>query len=129
MVSIPNQPVLPGNTHFWMLDETGMAKGLVYWERASNSVRLQAWGGSNGLIHDLAADALFSGANRIHHDGNASRGAPDWVLEDQKASGTSGGTATSGSWETRKLNTEVCDPLGLVTLASNEFASHGEWMG
>lgn len=47
--------------------------------------------------------------------------APDAVLEDQKAANTAGGTATSGSWETRVLNTEVRDPAGLVSLSSNQF--------
>lgn len=43
------------------------------------------------------------------------------VLQDQKASGTQGGTFTSGAWRTRDLNTEVSDPAGIVSLASNQF--------
>jgi hypothetical protein len=46
---------------------------------------------------------------------------PDIILEDQKASGTAGGTATSGSDETRTLNTEVYDRLNICALASNQF--------
>jgi hypothetical protein len=43
------------------------------------------------------------------------------TLSDVKASGTSGGTATSGSYQTRTLNT-LSDPMGIVTsLASNQF--------
>lgn len=43
------------------------------------------------------------------------------TLSDVKASGTSGGTATSGSYQTRTLNT-LSDPTGIVTsLASNQF--------
>lgn len=45
------------------------------------------------------------------------------ILEDQKASGTNGGTRTAGSWETRSLNTEVWDPANLVTLATNAFTA------
>lgn len=41
-------------------------------------------------------------------------------LQDQKSSGTDGGTATSGSWQTRTLNTEVTDSIG-STLSSNQF--------
>ncbi|TIP81312.1 MAG: hypothetical protein E5X58_40185 [Mesorhizobium sp.] len=48
-------------------------------------------------------------------------GAPDAVLEDQKASATEGGTFTSGAWRTRDLNTEVRDPSSLVSIAANEF--------
>lgn len=47
--------------------------------------------------------------------------APNAVLEDQKTAGTDGGTFTSGAWQTRTLNTEVYDPSGLMSLASNEF--------
>lgn len=34
---------------------------------------------------------------------------------------THGGGATSGSWETRVLNTEIYDPHSLVTISSNQF--------
>lgn len=47
--------------------------------------------------------------------------APDVILEDQKPSGTDGGTFTSGADRTRTLNTEVRDPSNLCTLASNQF--------
>lgn len=56
--------------------------------------------------------------------------APSWVpdtfggqllhLQDQKVAGTDGGGATSGSFATRVLNTEVTDEIG-STLASNQF--------
>lgn len=43
------------------------------------------------------------------------------TISDVKASGTDGGTATSGSYQTRTLNT-LSDPTGIVTsLASNQF--------
>jgi hypothetical protein len=53
--------------------------------------------------------------------GSVSGGAPDVILEDQKASGTDGGTFTSGAWQTRTLNTEARDPSGLCTLSTNAF--------
>ena len=43
------------------------------------------------------------------------------ILADQKASGTAGGTFTSGAWQTRDLNTEVYDRLGILSIASNQF--------
>lgn len=43
------------------------------------------------------------------------------VFEDQKASGTDGGTASSGSWNTRTLNTSVVNNITGASLASNEF--------
>jgi hypothetical protein len=48
-------------------------------------------------------------------------GAPNAIMEDQKASGINGGTFTSGAWRTRDLNTEVRDHYGLTSLAANQF--------
>jgi hypothetical protein len=48
-------------------------------------------------------------------------GAPNAVLEDQKTSGTNGGTFSISSWATRTLNTKVRDPESLMTLSSNQF--------
>jgi hypothetical protein len=41
-------------------------------------------------------------------------------LEDQQTSGTNGGTFTSGSWQTRVLNTKVSDTGGYCSLSSNQ---------
>jgi hypothetical protein len=43
------------------------------------------------------------------------------LLQDQKAQNTEGGTFTSGSWQTRTLNTEVTDTGGNCSLSSNQF--------
>lgn len=43
------------------------------------------------------------------------------LLRDEKAQNTDGGASTSGSWETRTLNTESFDVGGIVSLASNQF--------
>lgn len=48
-------------------------------------------------------------------------GAPTAVLEDQKSSGTDGGTFTSGAWRTRDLNTEVLDASGVISISANQF--------
>jgi hypothetical protein len=47
--------------------------------------------------------------------------APDVIVEDQKAQNTAGGTATSGSWQTRTLNTLVRNHGTLATLGSNQI--------
>lgn len=46
--------------------------------------------------------------------------APDVIVEDQKSSGTAGGTATSGSFQTRTLNTLVRNNGTLASLSSNQ---------
>ena len=43
------------------------------------------------------------------------------IIADQKAASTNAGAATSGSWETRDLNTEIADPDGIVSISSNQF--------
>lgn len=43
------------------------------------------------------------------------------VLQEEQVQGTDGGTLTSGSWQTRVLNTEKSDINNIVTIASNEF--------
>ena len=43
------------------------------------------------------------------------------IICDEKAHGTSAGTATSGAWRTRDLNTEIADPDGIVSISSNQF--------
>lgn len=40
-------------------------------------------------------------------------------IRDERASGTNGGTFTSGAWQTRTLNTKVNDAGGFATLAAN----------
>lgn len=58
---------------------------------------------------------------RVKEAALAFGGTPHAVLEDQKASGTAGGTFTSGAWQTRTLNTKVRDVGSYLTLASNQF--------
>ena len=43
------------------------------------------------------------------------------VICDQKTQNTDGGTFSSGDWRTRDLNTEIADPAGIVSIASNQF--------
>jgi len=43
------------------------------------------------------------------------------IVEDQKTSGTAGGTFTSGAWQTRTLNTEVLNGISGASLASNQI--------
>lgn len=49
-------------------------------------------------------------------------GAPLFVLEDQKSSGTGGGTTAAG-WTNHAINTEVRDPLGVVSIGSDQFVT------
>jgi hypothetical protein len=47
--------------------------------------------------------------------------APYINVQDRKASGTDGGTFTSGAWRTRTLNTVVTDTHGIVVLSADQL--------
>jgi len=43
------------------------------------------------------------------------------IIADVKAQGVHGGSSLAASWNTRNLNTEIDDPQGIVSIASNQF--------
>ena len=43
------------------------------------------------------------------------------IICDEKASGTGGGTFTSGAFRTRDLDTEIADPDSIVSISGNQF--------
>tara|TARA_R110002051_G_scaffold138802_1_gene211607 strand:+ start:269 stop:892 length:624 start_codon:yes stop_codon:yes gene_type:complete len=43
------------------------------------------------------------------------------IIADQKTQNTAGGTFTLGAWRERDLQTELADPDGIVSIASNRF--------
>ncbi|MER9159090.1 hypothetical protein [Mesorhizobium sp. M0778] len=63
-----------------------------------------------------AAGGFYVGSARVG-------GAPDAVIEDQKTSGTNGGSTVATTWTTHVLNTEVYDPDSLVSISSNQFTT------
>lgn len=66
---------------------------------------------ANGLIDKTKMATGFTGG--IY---------PIAVIVDQKTSGTDGGTFTSGSWQQRNLNTEICDNGSIIAgLSSNQI--------
>lgn len=52
--------------------------------------------------------------------GSVKGGSGYAILQDQRPQNTSGGTFTSGAWQTRPLNTIVVDTIN-ITLSSNQF--------
>jgi len=73
------------------------------------------------LAKGTAGQVLRMNAAATAPEWGGGNGAPDAVMEDQKASATAGGTFTSGAWQTRDLNTEVRDASTLVSIAANAF--------
>jgi len=69
-------------------------------------------GGDKGLGTLNAASGLYVDGAGVH--------AKLLHIQDQKANGTAGGGFTSGSFQTRTLNTKITDEIG-STLSANQF--------
>ncbi len=75
----------------------------------------------NAIRINNSAGNLTGGVVYVWGRAAVSGGGGETALyQDQRASGTDGGAATSGSWLTRTLNTEVRDEIG-ISLASNQL--------
>lgn len=100
VVAIEDLPADPRSTVY-----TG-ARCRVYFDGSSIVIR------SSAKALDAAIDALA----------NSDPFRNFVQIQDQKASNTAGGTATSGAWRTRDLNTEVYDGDSLASVASNQIS-------
>lgn len=85
---------------------------------------------ANKTIGDLTSATALTGAEyiEIEQSGTSKKAPLSLVftglyakISDTKTSGTDGGTATSGSWETRTLQTEDSDVNSIVSISSNQF--------
>lgn len=77
---------------------------------------------ANGTFFDTEFNQLYANDNNLDGRVEALEGAAKYAkLSDTKAAGTDGGTATSGSFFQRTLNTEDVDSGSIVTLTSNRF--------
>jgi hypothetical protein len=84
---------------------TTLARTTLYASSTGSAVSFTA---GPVVFIDIPATAIVALASHVY-------------IRDEKASGTAGGTATSGSFQTRTLNTKVSDARGLATLASNQI--------
>lgn len=78
---------------------------------------------ANGTFFDTEFNQLYANDNNL--DGRVesleANVASYAKISDVKAANTDGGTATSGSWQTRTINTEDTDPDSIVSINSNQF--------
>ena len=80
--------------------------------------------GIGGATYGTAGQVLTSGGASAAPSWaapSAASGVPDVILEDQKSSGTNGGTGVENAWTTRTLNTPYRNLNSLATLSSNQF--------
>jgi|TARA_Y100000034_G_C6822951_1_gene370825 hypothetical protein len=86
-------------------------------------------GGSVALTIDTDGDIQIAnnivagtiGASVVFPAGGTGNPISVAVICDQKSDTTDGGGTTSGSFQTRDLNTEISDPDGIVSISSNQF--------
>lgn len=84
----------------------GSAAGSGDWEECTLGTNLSM--GGTVLNSSTTGTGVFSSSIYLNY-------------QDQKAQNTAGGTCTSGSFQTRTINTEVADAGGLGTLAANQI--------
>ncbi len=78
--------------------------------------------GISGANYGTSGQVLTSGgASAAPAWASVGSGVPDVIIEDQKSSGTVGGTATTGAWTKRTLNTLARNNGTIASLASDEF--------
>jgi hypothetical protein len=86
----------------------------------TNNVTLISTDGT--LVNNSNTSLVTEQAIKTYVDGKAGGVTFTWVINEQLASGTSGGTFTSGAWQTRALNTITGDTVDTsVTLATNQI--------
>lgn len=107
------------NATYSLKNNSGSSKGTLYWNYSTNDVSV-----SNATS---TYELKLAGTGELQYAGNkiattaGAVGEIIGILEDQKASGTHGGSATAGSWQTRDLNTEVYDAGSFVSITTNTF--------
>lgn len=76
--------------------------------------------GVGGANYGTSGQVLMSGGASAAPSWSNVSGAPDVIVEDQKTSGTGGGTGTAGAWTARTLNTLYRNNNSLASLSSNQ---------
>lgn len=100
-------------------------RGDIITRDATVPVRL-AVGAANTVLTSDGTDPSYAKVNANHLATTGatalSRVPSDYMLiRDEKADGTAGGTFTSGSWQTRTLNTETADTGAHAAVAANQI--------
>ncbi|WP_094607722.1 hypothetical protein SPSIL_009160 [Sporomusa silvacetica DSM 10669] len=73
------------------------------------------------LSGDVTGSGSFDGSANLSIT-TTSNSSPSYaIITDEKTSGTSGGSGTASTWNTRDLNTIKVDTDSIVTLSSNQF--------
>ena len=116
----------PNNTDNGVLDTSAGTRRITW-----SNIKTAIFGAINGLTSKstpVGADVIAIGDSAASFAGkkallNTLAGAimPYAKLSDTKATGTDGGTFTTGGWRTRTINTEDNDIAGIVSISANQF--------
>ena len=93
------------------------------WEPETGTALTMGASGDTTTVPSGATLAVASGATITNSGTQTGFGlfSSYAIIADQQVSGTAGGTFTTGAWRTRDLNTEIADPDGIVSIASDQF--------
>ena len=87
-----------------------LAGGITAIKLATDSVETIKIKDANVTLAKLAPDAMGDFGHKLLH------------IQDQKGTGTAGGTFTAGAWRTRDLNTVLTNEIPSATLVSNQIS-------
>jgi hypothetical protein len=83
---------------------------------------VQAYSAELGAVAALATTGFIQRTGAATYSATTPPGALIGIIQDQKTQNTSGGTFTSGAWQTRDLNTLVYDRNSVLSVASDQFS-------
>lgn len=97
--------------------------GMFYTDTLTGFLYLVTDGGERVRIGPNETSFTTQGGTRIgEFNENGYMGLDNYLLiTDEKSANTAGGTATSGSWQTRTLNTVKVDRISGASLSSNQI--------
>ena len=114
--------LVTGDVIDYILDREPTTGTMVPADGSVTTAKIGSGAVTDAKIDTVAASKLTGALPAI--DGSALTGissASYAKLAEVQPTGVNGGTATSGSWVHRTLNTEVYDPDGIVSLSGSQF--------
>lgn len=113
-----------GNEHVWPSSQTGSGQAgqhLFITMQAQTSVPALT-GSQVGVVYiDTNNNLIYNNGTSVKLTNNGALNMVYVKVSNTQLSGTAGGAATTGSWQTGVLNTKDSDLSGIATLTSNQL--------
>lgn len=122
-VSAVDVPIADAGDRFTGTEVETALQELAGDGRTTETVKANATAitGKVSTTRQVIAGVGLSGGGDLSADRTLTVAIPTLHVQDQKAANTAGGTFTSGSWQTRDLNTVVTNTITGASLASNQI--------